>query len=712
MSTSESPQHSSFATLDAACHKAMHLQLGGQPELAEQLYRSILGAEPSHAAASHCLGMLKVQLQRPVDGLPYLLAALNENPQIPDYWLGYLEALLLSDHLEDAKTALAVGRQYGLAGASVDDFTQRLEAKLPAQPAPLNVRRQTRDLRRHDIALQAAIKGGRTAEALGLAGAMTERFPEHGVGWKTLGALLWWEKRTDEALIPMQRAVHLMPKDAEAHSNLGMAWFKLKRIDDALASFTRALEIDRDFAAAHYHLGMTHLLQERYAEAEASLRHAVRLRPDYLTNDPLLYSDLLFLSSHNPTFGADDLFADHCRYGECFETPLRGSWPRHSNGTDPERCLKVGLVSGDLNDHAVGSFIEPVLAQLRQCQGLELYAYYNNVREDTVSARLQKLFKHWDPISTLSDGELATKITADGIDILIDLAGHTGLNRLRTFAHKPAPIQVSWLGYPGTTGLRGMDYYLADRHWLPPGDFDRQFTEQLVYLPDRWTFQPHSSAPAVNALPALQTGRLMFGSFNRVGKINLATLRLWSQLLRTLPDAKMLLGGMPSDGEHRIMSDQFAAEGIARERLQFHGRGTMDLYLALHHQVDICLDTQPYAGGTTTMHALSMGVPTLALAGSTPFARAGAGILAQLGITGFTATNAADFVAKGLYWASHLDELALVRSDMRTRMQQSPGAPAGFFAAQFELALRHMWRRWCANLPTEPFHSCALESST
>jgi predicted O-linked N-acetylglucosamine transferase (SPINDLY family) len=422
-------------------------------------------------------------------------------------------------------------------------------------------------------------------------------------------------------------------------------------------------------------------------------------------DDKLIYSSLLYLLSQNPATDADTLFAEHCRIGEDYEARLRASWPRHSNRPDPDRCLKVGLVSGDLCNHAVAHFIEPVLAQLRNYSSLELHAYYANAVEDTVSHRLCGYMKEWHRVAALSDVQLAQKIMDDHVDILIDLSGHTSLNRLRTFARKPAPIQASWIGYPGTTGLRAMDYFLADRHFLPPGQFDRHFTEKLVYLPAQAPFQPYESAPPVNGLPALETGCITFGSFNRIGKITASTVELWSQLLRALPAAKMLIGGTPSRGPPNRLIDQFVAAGIELQRLTFHSRCNMDLYLALHHRVDMCLDTYPYAGGTTNIHAVWMGVPTLTVAGSTPAARQGAAILSQVGLRGFTATDAEDFVAKGVHWAAHLPALADVRHGLRKRLQDSPSRQADAIAASFERALRHMWTRWCAGLPAESFHS-------
>jgi predicted O-linked N-acetylglucosamine transferase (SPINDLY family) len=715
------------ATADDACRKAMNFQLAGDLDRAAQLYRSILQTQPTHAVANHCLGMLNVQLRRPAEGMPFLVAALTERPEIPDYWLGYLEALLQAGQVDAAEEALALGQEHGLSGKAVEEFAARLAGGAPkravshppvptaprsAQPSKLSRsarRSQARILRRND-ALLAMMAQRRFSEALVQARSMTKRFPENGLGWKVFGALLWAEGFADEALIAMQASTRFLPRDAEAHSNLGSSFAALKRFDEAEIWLRRALTIDPAFAPVHYRLGMYYELQARYEEAEASLRAATSLRSDPLSvDDEQGSSNLLYVMSHNPNVDASALFAEHCKVGEYFEAGLRATWPRHSNTPDPERRLRIGLVSGDFRNHSVSTFLEPVVARLGRRSGVELHAYCNYAAEDRMSARLRGHFKHWHSIAALSNIDLAKRITDDGIDILIDLSGHTAKNRLPVFARKPAPIQVSWLGYPGTTGLQAMDYYLADRHWLPPGEFDHLFTEKLVYLPDRWAFQPHADAPAVNALPALGTGHLTFGSFHRLGKINASSIHLWSDLLLALPQATMLMAGISAGAEQLTLIEKFAAHGIEPGRLRFHDRCPVDRYLALHHQVDIALDTQAYAGATTTMHSLSMGVPTLTIAGATSMARAGAGILANVGLDGFTAANAADFVAKGIYWANHLTELAALRAGLRTRLSLTPGGEPDLIAAHLEGALRQMWRQWCAARPADSFHSAASD---
>jgi predicted O-linked N-acetylglucosamine transferase (SPINDLY family) len=703
-------------TPDALCGEAMNLQLAGRLDLAERLYREILQMQPAHAPANYCIGMLQVQKRRASDALPFLLTALKSDPKTSDYWLGYLEALLLTGEISEALATLALGRQHGLAGAAVEEFAVRLEAEarqahrtaavIPA-PAPSRTeqRRNHRLVTRRERTLLTTLKQGRFADALTQSRTLTEDSPERGLGWKTLGALLWQGGHTEEALAAMQTAARLLPQDAETHANLGMTLTKLERFGEAETSLRRALEIDPQFAAVHGHLADMYQLQGMYTEAEACLRRTLAMQPDEFTEGvDLRRTSLLFILMHNPATDADTLFAEHCRVGAHLESRLPATWPRHRNVADPNRCLKVGIVSGDLRDHAVATFIEPVFEQLRDHPGLELHAYHNHADEDRVTARLRSHLKHWHRIVDLSDSKLAQRIMDDRIDILIDLSGHTSLNRLRTFARKPAPVQVSWIGYPGTTGLRAMDYYLGDPHFLPPGQFDRQFTEKLVYLPAQAPFRPFEAAPPVNPLPALETGTLTFGSFNRVGKITAATVELWSQLLRALPATKLLIAGTPP-GPQAALIKQFAAAGISDERLTLHPRCGMDLYLALHHRVDLCLDTYPYAGGTTNIHAVWMGVPTLTVAGPTPAARQGAAILSQVGLDGFTAADATDFVAKGIHWANHLSALAEVRLGLRGRLQESPSRRAENVAAALDRAFRHMWGRWCAGLPAESFHS-------
>lgn len=692
--------HSDPAPAQERFGRAMEYQLAGRLDLAEQIYRDVLRERRWDAMANHCLGMLLVQRRRAPDALPHLLTALRMSPAQPDFWLGYLETLLLERQYEEAEAMLALARQRGLGEAASADFAARLESA-------------KRTLRAAEDELLEAMKRGNPALALARARALTETHAGRGLGWKVLGALLYADGRTDEALAAMERSVSLLPRDAEAHVNFGLSLAKLKRFDEAEKYLSEAIRIDPDFANAHYRLGMTYAMQARLAEAEASLRRGLAVRKAYAPqDDEQNHSNLLFILSHDAALGAADLFAEHLRYADHVEGPLRATWPRHGNDRNPLRRLNIGFVSGDLREHAVAGFIEPIVARLHGRPGLALSAYYNHDAEDAVSRRLRGCFDAWNSVCAATDERLAQQIMRDRIDILVDLSGHTAMNRLPVFARKPAPVQVSWIGYPGTTGLQAMDYYLADPHFLPPGEFDRCFTEKLVHLPANGSFQPYAAAPEPGPLPALENGHLRFGSFNRPDKINDASLRLWARLLRAVPDATMLIGAIDTSASARGLADRLGAYGISPARLEFHARCGTDEYLGLHRGVDLCLDTTPYGGGTTTYNALWMGVPTLTLAGETPASRGGAGVLGQVGLHEFIAHDTAQFVSKGVYWARNPAALAQLRANARALWRQARGGNAEAAADMIEAALRRMWRRWCAALPPETFQLDAAESHT
>jgi len=602
----------------------------------------------------------------------------------------------------------------------------RRSTKSTKKAAPQEEVRQ--DISQEEINFLTTLYGhGRITEAAALARSLTVRFPLHGFGWKVLGAVLQAQSRTAEAFICCQEAANLMPQDAEALCNLAANLDIQNRLTEAAAcleqvvalkpdyapglfrlgsiqrrqgqlkqaetSLRRALALDPGFADAHVNLAITLQNSGRITEAINGYRCALKIRPDFAP----AYSNLLFCLSHDLWTDPQQLLAEHLAFGEQFEAPLRAGWQSHSNTKDPERCLQVGFVSADLYSHSVANFLEPVLEFLAKKQSLSLHAFYTNTIEDAVTQRLRTYFPHWHAVTGLSDAELANKIRADGIDILIDLSGHTAGNRLLTFARKPAPVQVSWMGYPGTTGLQAMDYLLCDQFYIPE-ELAWQFTEKLAWLPASCIFLPSADSPPINALPSSQNDFITFGSFNRADKLNDATIALWCLLLQAVPNARMMLAGLPSESQHGL-NQRFAQNQIDPDRLTFCPRTGITEYLGLHHQVDICLDTFPYGGGTTTAHAGWMGVPTLTLASATPASRSGATFMSHWGLKPFIATSIEDFVNKGRYWSEHIAELAVIRSEMRMRFSSSALGRPEPFASNLDAALREMWQRWCEGLP-------------
>jgi protein O-GlcNAc transferase len=534
---------------------------------------------------------------------------------------------------------------------------------------------------------------GRVAEAEASCRQALKLEPDLAMAHNNLATILNTEGRFKESEASCRRAIELKPELAEAHSNLANVLMKLHRPGEAEASCRRAVDLRPEFADAYLNLGSALVDQGRLAEAAASYRRALEIQPDL----PAAHQALLYCLSQSEEISPEALFDEHIRFADRFEAPLRNAWPRHQNSCDPERQLRVGFVSGDFREHALAYFMEPAFAHLANNTGLSLHAYSNHPAEDAVTGRLRRHFSHWHQAFTLSDELLAEKVRADGIDILVDLTGHTAHSRLLAFARKPAPVQCGWIGYLGTSGLKSIDYYLADEYFLPPDEFDRYFTEKIVYLPAVAPFQPSINSPDVGPLPSLTSGRLTLGSFSRLSKLNPRVIALWSQLLRALPESQMLIGGMPRDGGHEIVGSWFKDEGIALDRLQFHPRCDNVQYLALHNQVDYCLDPFPYTGATTTSHALWMGVPTLTLVGQTVAGRLGAAVLHHVGLEDFLARTPEEFVQKGVYWAGNLERLARLRAGMRDRFLQSPIGQPDLFAQGLAAGFRQMWRTWCAS---------------
>lgn len=576
--------------------------------------------------------------------------------------------------------------------------------------------------------LLALFAQGRMNEAGVLASAMTVSYPGYGFAWKALAITMQEQGQAEPALAAMLEAGRLLPDDAEVHNNVGTALIGLSRFAEAEVALLRALALAPDDAQAHHHLATALYQQGKLAAANASVQRALALEPDYveahnnlgmvlqaqgrvgealavyrrtLTLHPLYaeaHSNLLLCLSQTDGVDAATLAAEYMRYADRFESPWLPHWPERARGDDPERPLRVGFVSGDLHSHPNAAFLEPSLARLARSPALSLHAYSNYAGEDAMSVHLRRMFASWTPVATMSDDQLASRIESDAIDILIDLSGHTAHNRLPVFARKPAPLQASWIGYPGSTGLTAIDYYLTAPSTLPPGRFDLQFAERLLHLKAPTLFGPSPLAPAVNHLPAIDNGYLTFGSFSHPGILNRRTIAMWSQLLRALPSSRMLLAFVPQHDAIDDVAALFALNGVARRRLDFHQRADMASCLALHHQVDICLDTFPYSNSAAVLDALYMGVPTMTLAGDTPASRQGAGILQYAGLRQFVAGDEAQFAEMGRALASELASLA----DLRTSLRAHVATLAASEAADIEGALRYMWRRWCMGLPSRP----------
>ena len=542
-----------------------------------------------------------------------------------------------------------------------------------------------------------------------------------------LGNTLRSLNRLPEALASLGEATRLSPSDALFWLSQGVAFMDAQQLDKAVECFKNAVQLNASFLEARAVLGHALVEQHRTEEAREQLLEALRLRPNYhatlhdlgrvcaeegllaeaaeyyraalaAQQEPETQSNLLFLLGYFSETTPEKHFAEHLRWAEWVEAPLRTFWQPHINSPEPNRRLRVGYVSPDLRDHPVASFFESVL-RTHERQDFEVFCYSNVKSPDAVTGRLRGLSEQWRDIVGLNPERVAEMVRQDGIDILIDLAGHTMGNQLLVFARKPAPVQVTWLGYPNTTGLKSIDYRITDAVSDPPGQTEQWHSERIERLPGSFScYCPPSESPAVGPLPAFANRHVTFGCFNNFKKVTEAVIELWAQLLREIPDARLIMksGGLSNPKTALRLRDQFARAGVAADRIDLEGgRLSKNLHLASYNRVDIALDPFPYNGTTTTCDALWMGVPVVTLAGSTHIARVGVSLVSHLGFPEWAAQSPQAYVAKCQDLANNLPVLARLRLQLRDRMRLSPLCDAPQFTGRLEAALRGMWRRWC-----------------
>ncbi|MBV8650944.1 MAG: tetratricopeptide repeat protein [Alphaproteobacteria bacterium] len=506
-----------------------------------------------------------------------------------------------------------------------------------------------------------------------------------------LGNALMDMERHDEAGAALRRALELKPDFAEACGSLGAVLMQQQRTDAAIAYLQRSIALDPKLAAAHMNLGAALFLQGRMTEAIASLRTAIALDP----RSGAAYMSLAASMNYLPGATAGLIAEATRRWASLLSRP--GRRLPFANDRDPDRVLRIGYVSGDFRSHAVALFLEAVLAA-HDHRAVEITCYSNNPADDHVTERLKRLADRWRVIKGVKDEDADALIRRDGIDILIDLSGHTLHSRLELFVHKPAPVQCTWLGYYATTGLPEIDYIIADRVVVPPGD-EGLYAETPWRLPDSYLcFTMPEGAPEPSSLPALANGFVTFGSCNKARKTNNAVIALWSKLLHEVPRSRLVLRAPEFSHERvcRAMSERFAECGIAAERVTLLGNGSRQDILATYQRFDIALDPHPYAGGTTTMEALWMGVPVISMHGNRFSGRVSETILATSGLGELMAGDEASYLRRAIALAQDLPRLADLRNRLRSIVASSPICDAKRFTRHLEAAYREMWRGWCA----------------
>jgi predicted O-linked N-acetylglucosamine transferase (SPINDLY family) len=654
--------------LEQALQQALgHHQVGRLAE-AEALYRQVLAACPDHADVLHLLGVLAGQTGRTAESIELIGRATAANPGVADYHANLAESYQRSG-------------QWGPAAASL-----RLALALRPDWAEA-----------HNHLGIALVAGHRPEEALAAFGRAIALRPDFAEAHNNLGGALRGLGRLEEAIAAYRRATALRPDFAEAHDNLGHALRDACRLEEAIAAYARALPPRPDPAWAESSIEQGHFLANRgrVLDAIACFCRAVAAQPDLARG----WSNLVYALQFHPAYGAPALLAEHRRWEAHLVAPLGLVVAPHANEPSPGRRLRIGYVSPDFRDHVVGHNLRPLFRRHDHRQ-FEVIVYADVPHPDGFTRDFQADADRWRNIAGWTDDAVARRIRDDGIDILVDLTLHMERNRLLVFARKPAPVQITFAGYPGTTGLSAIDYRLTDPYLDPTGTGTGTgcYAEESVRLPASfWCYEAKPDDPPVNPLPSRTAGFVTFGCLNHPAKVNPPVLALWARVLRGTGDSRLLL--MSPAGPHRDeVLRLLEAEGVAPGRVGFATRQRHRRYLELYHGIDLALDTLPYNGHTTSLDALWMGVPVVTLVGGTVVGRAGLSQLTNLGSTELVAATPDEFVRIAVALAGDRRRLESLRAGLRERMRGSPLMDAARFTRGIEAAYRTLWRRWCAGV--------------
>ncbi|HYV39602.1 MAG TPA: tetratricopeptide repeat protein [Gemmataceae bacterium] len=687
-----------MATIGDALMNAIRLHQAGNLQGAEAIYRQILQADPMQPDALHFLGVIAYQVGKHDIAIDFMKKSIELTPLNEAYHsnlgLAYQAAGRLDEAVAANREALRIKpdspQAYNNLGNTLADQGKLDEASvcyeramrlLPDFPDPYN-----------NLAV-ARQKQGKLKDAEQLCLKAIRLKPDYSEAHHNLATAILLQGRRDEAIEQFHTALRLKPNYAEAHSNLATALQPQGKLDEAEEHLREALRIQPKLPDANNNLGGILQSQGFLDEASACYRAALALQPDYSS----AFSNILLNLNYDPKTTDEALFAEHRDWGNRYSRVERmGPAPDHDR--NPNRRLRIGYASPDLSWHPVCHFLEPILANHNPEQ-VESFCYAEVSAPDVMTAQLKSLAHQWRSTHGLNDYQMADMIRADRIDILVDLAGHTAKSRLRVFTHKPAPVQVTWLGYPCTTGLLTMDYLLTDAIVDPPGEI-AWFTEELIRLPNGFCcYQPPRGAIDVNPLPAKQAGHITFGSMHNVPRLNGQVLDLWCALLRAMPSARLVIFRNSLQGKSReSIHRQLLERGMdpARFDLLFSIKG-LSSWLDMYNRFDISLDTFPWSGHTTTCESLWMGVPMVTLRGTRHAGRMVSSVLTQVGLTDWIAETPEQYVEIAMRMGQDVDKLAEMRASLRERVGNSPLCDGKNFTPTVEAVYREIWQRWCGS---------------
>jgi len=537
---------------------------------------------------------------------------------------------------------------------------------------------------------QALRRAGQRDEAIAAFERAIALNPDYAEAYDRLGALLSGYRGHAAAEPMFRRATELDANLTSSWCNLGISLIFLGRLSEALAALGRALQLNPCFDHAHAARGLALVKCYRNEAAVEAYSRSLELNPA----NPEAHSSRLLTLQYLGTMSRSALLAEHRRFGESVESRTK---PAVLEAVDrsPDRRLRVGFLSPDLHRHSIAYFLEPILTHLDRA-AFEVFLYQDQAKHDDMSDRLQGLAASWKNVAGMPGDAVEALLRDDRLDLLIDLAGHTGMNRLPLYARRLAPVQATYLGYPGTTGLTSMDYRLVDEVTDPVGVAEADCTERLIrFAPAGWSYQPPAVAAEPAPAPSAAGTGVVFGSFNNFAKITDETLRIWSELLGSVAGSRLMLKGhgLSAGALQGEFYRRFRAAGIDPERIRLVERTkTVEDHLAAYGQVDVALDSFPYHGTTTTCEALWMGVPVVTRAGETHASRVGASLLTAIGRPEWIARDWSEYLAIARRLATAAGASVGPRVQLREALRQSVLMDHPGQAKRFGAALRQMWR--------------------
>jgi protein O-GlcNAc transferase len=668
-------------------------QLGRRAQAVELVGRAAI-LMPQNPEIQRNLGLLLGQLGRLDQALPPLRVAIQLSPQSHQahYDLGnvLLQMHRTDEAIAELQTAIAINPRYAEAHQNLGCALHR---KGLLDPAEAHLRRA--------VEIQPTMAdgfnnlGGVLATKMRLAEA-TEAYeqalrlrPDAATPMANLGSVLRMRGRIADAIRILRRAVELDPNLPEAFNNLGIALKEDGRLDEAVTTYRKCLSLRPSMGDTTNNLGNAYKDCGNVLDAVACYGRALVMG----FANPGVHSNLVYTLQFHPGYDDESIFREQRRWNEIYAAPLKNTIRKHDNDRSPDRKLRIGYVSPYFYHQAESFFVVPLLKNHDRSQ-VEVHCYASVIRPDPMTEKLRASTEVWHDVLGLTDADLAERIRADRIDVLIDLAMHMAHNRMITFAHKPAPVQAAWLAYPGGTGVDAMDYRITDAYMDPLDKTTAYYREQSYRVPDCWCcYDACCNTPAATPRPDRP---IRFGSINNPCKNNEATLSLWAKVMRAVSDSRLLMQAFSESDRQRIRSI-FQNAGVAPERIEFVPRRLRIDYLRLYDSIDICLDPLPYNGITTTCDALWMGVPVVTLVGKTAAGRAGVSILSTVGLPEMIAHNEDQFLEIATALANDASRLAELRSTLRNRTEKSPLMDGPGFARKMETAYRQMWRQWCVN---------------